>query len=225
MRPAKIMTHFTSLFGLPPYANLTLVETEAGSPNGYAAPGFVFLAPGANRGTRANSKVLANEISRQWWEELVSPVTRNHLWLENGLATYSELLWTEHSSERRRHGSPAAQRNGAALTSDNVPVIQAGRLEDYSPELWALTGSKGAAVLNMLRPCDGRRQVFPRRLKNFAKENTWKSVSTDDFARRRRGSRRQQSLGLFLHSVDRIERRAGVQAGLHGFFASPRVFA
>ena len=36
----KIMTHFTGLFGLPPYANLTVVETENGAPNGYSAPGL-----------------------------------------------------------------------------------------------------------------------------------------------------------------------------------------
>ena len=47
-----------------------------------------------------------------------------------------------------------------ALTVDNVPVIQAARLEDYSPELWALTGSKGAAVLNMLRYVIGDEKFF-----------------------------------------------------------------
>ena len=26
----------------------------------------------------------------------ISPTNRNHLWLENGLAAYSEALWTEH---------------------------------------------------------------------------------------------------------------------------------
>ena len=35
----KQMSYFTGTFGLPPYANLTVVETEAGAPNGYAAPG------------------------------------------------------------------------------------------------------------------------------------------------------------------------------------------
>src|SRR5262249_20619103 len=36
----KIITYYTSQFGLPPYANLTLVETENGAPNGYSAPGI-----------------------------------------------------------------------------------------------------------------------------------------------------------------------------------------
>ncbi len=58
-----------------------MVETEEGAPNGYAAPGIIFLAP-RGIGKQVNSKLLANQISRQWWEELVSPTTRNHLWLD-----------------------------------------------------------------------------------------------------------------------------------------------
>ena len=30
-----------------------------------------------------------------------------------------------------------------ALTVKDPPVLQAGRLEDYSPEFWALTSAKG----------------------------------------------------------------------------------
>ena len=48
----KMMSYFTGTFGLPPYANLTVVETEAGAPNGYAAPGLIFLAPRARSARR-----------------------------------------------------------------------------------------------------------------------------------------------------------------------------
>ena len=91
------------------------------------------------------SRVLANQVSRQWWEELVSPTTRNHLWLTNGLATYSELLWTEHNAGVAAMESQLKDEMVDALTVDTVPIIQSSRMEDYSPELWALTGSKGAA--------------------------------------------------------------------------------
>ena len=47
-----MMSYFTGMFGLPPYANLTVVETEAGAPNGYAAPGLIFLAPRGHRQAR-----------------------------------------------------------------------------------------------------------------------------------------------------------------------------
>jgi hypothetical protein len=175
----QIMEHFTGLFGIPPYANLTVIETEAGAPKGYAAPGMIFLGPNAIT-PLVSDNVLANEVSRQWWEELLSPTTRNHLWITNGLAAYSELLWTEHDT------GPGAMQTALkgvmvdALTVDTVPVIQSSRLEDYSPELWALTGAKGATVLSMLRNMLGDATFFEV-LKTFAQQDGWKPVNTDDF--------------------------------------------
>ncbi|HUE04973.1 MAG TPA: M1 family aminopeptidase [Bryobacteraceae bacterium] len=175
----QMMSLFTGDFGLPPVANLAVVETEAGAPNGYAAPGLIFLNPHAI-GHQVGTKLLANQISRQWWEVLVSPATRNHLWLTNGLAAYSEMLWTEHTAGP---GALEAQfRDDAveALTVDNVPIIQSARMEDYSPELWALSGSKGAAVLHMLRFVIGD-QAFMQTLKEYATRYSWKSANTEDF--------------------------------------------
>jgi tetratricopeptide (TPR) repeat protein len=67
-----------------------------------------------------------------------------------------------------------------ALTVDDVPIIQSARLDDYSPELWALTGSKGAAVLNMLRAVMGDDKFFEA-LKTYAKDNLWKAATSADF--------------------------------------------
>ena len=175
----RVMSYFTGLFGLPPYANLTVVETEEGAPNGYAAPGLIFLAP-RGIGRQPSARLIANQVSRQWWEDLVGPSTRNHLWLTNGLAAYSELLWTEHASGPGAMETQARDVMVEALTVDNVPIIQSARLEDYSPELWALTGSKGAGVLNMLRYMMGDDKFF-QTLKTYAQRYTWKSVNTDDF--------------------------------------------
>jgi len=175
----KIMTYFTATFGLPPYANLALVETEDGSPNGYSSPGVIFLNPRAI-GHDVNTKLLANQISRQWWHTLISPATRNHLWLTNGLAAYSELIYAEHTNGPGALQTQFHDMAVEALTIQNVPVIQAARLEDYSPELWALTGSKGAAVLNMLRYSLGDAKFFET-LKEYVKDFAWKSVTTEDF--------------------------------------------
>jgi aminopeptidase N len=175
----KEMTHFTGLYGLPPYANLTVIETEDGAPNGYAAPGLLFLNP-KGIGKEPQGKLLANQISRQWFEDLVSPATRNHLWLTNGLAAYSEMLWNENASGKGAMESQLHDVMVEALTIDNVPIIQAARLEDYSPELWALTGSKGATVLNMLRYIVGDDKFF-QGLKQYAQQYAWKSATTDDF--------------------------------------------
>lgn len=191
----KMMSWFTGTFGLPPYANLTVVETETGAPSGYAAPGLIFLAPGGI-GQHPNEKLLANQVSRQWWEELVSPSSRNHIWLSNGLAAYSELLWAEHVSGAAALETQLRDVMVESLTVDNVPIIQSARLDDYSPEFWALTGSKGASVLSMLRHVIGDDKFFET-LKTYAQQDAWKSVTTDDF-RKIAENVSSQDLGYFF---------------------------
>ncbi|MBV9225061.1 MAG: tetratricopeptide repeat protein [Acidobacteriaceae bacterium] len=67
-----------------------------------------------------------------------------------------------------------------ALTVKDPPVLQSARLEDYSPEYWALTAAKGAAVLNMLRNIVGDAN-FKKGLKTFIDTYSWKSVSSEEF--------------------------------------------
>lgn len=175
----KIMTFLTSVYGLPPQANLTLVETEDGTPNGYSAPGLIFLSP-KGIGDQPATRLLANQISRQWWGALVSPASRNHLWLQNGSARYAELLYQEHANGPAAFDQEVHDTYVEAMTVDNPPLIQAGRLEDYSPEYWAETANKGAAVLNMLRSVMGN-DNFMKLLKAFPEQYSWQSVNTIDF--------------------------------------------
>ena len=143
MKPGKIMTFLTSEYGLAPQANLTFVETEAGAVNGYSAPGIIFLAPNSIT-HQVNTRVLANQLSRQWWGVLVSPTTRNHLWLINGPARYSEILYAEHTAGPGAMEADLKATYVEALTVKDPPVLQAARLEDYSPEYWALTVRQGS---------------------------------------------------------------------------------
>jgi aminopeptidase N len=191
----KTMSYFTGLFGIPPYANLTVVETEEGAPNGYAAPGMIFLAP-RGIGRQPNTKLLANQVARQWFEELLSPASRNHLWLTNGLAAYAELLWSEHDKGPAAAEAQMRDVMIESLTVDTVPIIQSARLEDYSPELWALTAGKGATVVGMLRYVMGDENFF-KTLKAFPQQYAWKSVNTDDF-RKVAENAGGQDLGYFF---------------------------
>ncbi len=175
----KVMTFLTSLYGLAPQANLTLVETEDGTPNGFSAPGIIFLSPRAI-GNQFAGRLMANQLARQWWETLDSPINRDHLWLENGNARYAELLWDEHANGPATLEQDLHDTYVEAMTVDNPPLIQAGRLEDYSPEYWALTAGKGAAVLNMLRSVIGA-DNFNKLMSSFPQKYGWQSVSTVEF--------------------------------------------
>jgi aminopeptidase N len=175
----KIMTFLTSEYGLAPQANLTFVETEPGAVNGYSAPGVIFLTPSSIT-HQVNTRVLANQLSRQWWGVLVSPTTRNQLWLMNGPARYSEILYAENSAGPGAMQAELKSTYVEALTVKDPPVLQAARLEDYSPEYWALTSAKGAAILNMLRGVVGDAN-FKKGLHAFIDKYSYKSASSEDF--------------------------------------------
>ncbi len=196
----KVVAHLTSLFGLAPYANLTLIETENGAPNGYAAPGILFLSPRAI-GQQPNLRLLANQVSRQWFGLQTSPATRNHLWLSNGLATYSEALYQEHLQGPSALESEIHDAQVEALTVDNVPQAQAARLEDYSPELNALIGSKGAVTAHMLRHVVGDKAFFEG-LKSYATAMAGRPATTDDFRKAMEAASHQQLSYFFIQWVE-----------------------
>jgi aminopeptidase N len=160
-------------------------------------------------------------VARQWFEQLVSPATRNHLWLTNGLAAYAELLWSEHE---KGPGAMEAQLRDVmveSLTVDTVPMMQAARLEDYSPELWALTGGKGATVVGMLRYVVGDEKFF-KTLKAYSQQYAWKSVNTDDF-RKIAETASEQDLGYFF--IQWIESSAAPEFKLEYMIFRRKAFA
>ena len=92
--------------------------------------------------------------------KLVSPSTRNSLWLNNGSARFAELLYVEHDQGTADYQSALHDDYVDALSVENPPIAQSSRLEDYSVEYWAVTAGKGAAFLNMLRLAMGDQNFF-----------------------------------------------------------------
>jgi aminopeptidase N len=173
----KVMTYLTSVFGVAPQVNLALVETEAGTPNGYAAPGILFLS-GKAIGRQVNSRLLVNQLSRMWWGVLTSSANRNHLWITNGMARYAEMLHIEHAQGPGALEAEVRDTYIEALTVENPPLSQSSRLEDYAPEFWAATAGKGAAAWHMLRYVIGDEQ-FGKLVKLLPEQFAWKPMSTD----------------------------------------------
>lgn len=174
----KVMAFLADVFGVPPYRNLSIVETGEGAPNGYAAPGLLFISSSAASG-KPNQRLLANQIARQWYGGLFSPSNRNHIWVTNGMARYAEILYLEHLNGAQAIEPEIRDLYVDALTVTDAPVRQAARFEDYSPEFFAITGSKGATVYHMLRWVIGE-EPFRKFLKAATDRFANRSIATDD---------------------------------------------
>lgn len=176
---ARALAFFTDLYGPVYKRDMTVIETEDGTPNGYAAPGILFFSPQAI-GTKVDMDLVANEVSQQWWGTVVSPSSRNHMWIENGMARYSEILYEQHVNGPGAAETSVNNTYVEALSADQAPLIQSARFEDYSPEYWHATAGKGAAVLNMLRGVMGD-DNFMKLIRTIPDQFAFRTISTDDF--------------------------------------------
>ncbi len=88
---------FQARFGAYPYAEFDLVEAPI-TALGIEYPGVIVLAQSMYENTRQLQTlefVVAHEIAHQWWYNLVGNDQVNHPWVDEALAQYSEVIYTE----------------------------------------------------------------------------------------------------------------------------------
>lgn len=175
---SEMVAYYTELFG-PPYSqNLILVELGEYGPDAYAGPGVVFMSPYAIAG-RLNRHLLGTQVAHQWWRSIVTPGNQSHWWLDKGLAWYAALMELGNAEGEEAFEAKVQETRVEALTYNDIPIIQAYRLPEFSPELNALAGARAAMVTHMLRWTIGD-EAFESTLRRFAREFAWKSAVTAD---------------------------------------------
>ena len=197
----KILAFFSDKFGPLKDHHLSLVEIDDGTVGGYSAPGMVALA---SRGFSApvNEKLLAHEISHQWWRCLVSPATANDAFLDEGLATYSSALWMEESAGESAFEDAMREVEVQALTHEEVsPIAQASHLHEFTPEYQSIVFDKGAMVFHMLRWVIGD-DAFLKTLQAMTSQYAFKTISTQDFQKLAEKAGNQQLTYFFAQWVD-----------------------
>ena len=176
---ADMVEFFSDLYGAPYSKSLAIVEMGEYAPNGYWAPGMIFLSPYGRQET-LNRPLLGKLVANQWWGALVGAGNRNHLWLVDGLALYSALLETEEAEGEEAFVAALSKTRIEALTFDQVPLRESSRIADFSPQMNALTSARGAMVLNMLRWRVGDETFFGT-LRELVAGHTWGTLTTDRF--------------------------------------------
>jgi aminopeptidase N len=177
---AQMVSFFASKFGPPPVADLSIVEIDDRSLGGYAGPQVLFLSSRAV-GTEVNTRLLAQEVAQQWWRGLVSPATRADLWLDHGLATYSEAMFLEHLGGQQALDERVREMNIEALIHDTIPIRAAGgHLTEFTASYKSLLYDKGGAALHMLRWVIGDEAFFTT-LRELANRHAFQTATTEDF--------------------------------------------
>jgi aminopeptidase N len=129
--------------------------------------------------------LVAHELAHQWYGDAVSPRTWPHLWLNEGFASYAELLYWEARPDRYpgRFRQALADDQASARTSAGTLLLQ-----DTSSVNAMFAGNtvyaKGSAVLHMLRAALGD-AAFRQTLQAYATDpaTAYGSATTADLQR------------------------------------------
>ena len=124
-------------------------------------------------GTDANDWLVAHELAHQWWGDLITPASWDHIWLNEGFARYAEALWYEAGggAEAYREWMRSIWR-----PSFQGPIVPPNYI--FSSTVY----QKGAWVVHMLRGVMGERAFFES-LARYRDQNEYANVTTDDFQR------------------------------------------
>ena len=129
--------------------------------------------------------LVAHELAHQWFGDLVVIKHWSHAWIKEGLASYSEVFWTEHEygaddaayyllGEARSYLAEDSSRYRRPI----VTHIYREAIELYDRHLY----EKGACVYHMIRTELGD-ELFWKAIQTFVQDNAHKTVETIDLLR------------------------------------------
>ncbi|MEU2351182.1 M1 family metallopeptidase [Modestobacter sp. NPDC049651] len=124
-----------------------------------------------------DASTVLHELAHQWVGDSVTPARWADIWLNEGLATFSEWLWAEHTGTGRLQESFDA----VMATPADDEFWQVAPADPGAADLFAdATYNRGAAALYALRGEIGE-QAFGTLLRRWATEHRYGTVTTADF--------------------------------------------
>ncbi|MFL1897974.1 M1 family metallopeptidase [Streptomyces tauricus] len=123
---------------------------------------------------------IVHELAHQWFGDSVSVEKWKHIWLNEGFATYSQWLWTEHKGTQSAHDAFLAGYNARPADSAFWQTVVGDPQRDTM--FASAVYQRGAMTLQVLRERIGDKAFF-KLLPAWTKQNRYGNANTDDFIR------------------------------------------
>ena len=134
---------------------------------------------------RNTESLVVHELAHQWFGDLVVIKHWSHAWIKEGMASYSEVIWTEQEYsleeaayyrllEARRYISEDSSRYRRPM----VTHVYREAIELYDRHIY----EKGSCVYHMIRFQLGD-ELFWQAIQTFVEDNAHKTVETVDLLR------------------------------------------
>ena len=177
-RQPEIIDFLSGIFGSYPFGSAGGIVVDAGV--GFAletqtrptySPGFFFFGE--------NTGVVVHEIAHQWVGDLLAVEAWQHIWLNEGFASYTEWLWEAHQGFATAQEIFDFYYNELYPDGDpfwELPIGDPGPDHLFDGEVY----DRGAMTLHALRMQVGDSDFF-RILQRWTREQANGNVTTDEF--------------------------------------------
>ncbi len=204
---AQMLQFYSTRFSPYPYGpRYSVAEIDDESLDSYSGTGILFLPHYqlvSEKGLPVDD--IAREVAYQWWGQAVGLKSFDDVWLSQGLAQYSAVLYRESQQSQAEFQGTLAEIIELALAFEQESSISRApaQLNDQSPAFRSVIFYKGAYVFNMLRGTIGDEKFF-NLIRNYYSAFKGKNAGIDDFeslAEKTAGANLRGFFGLWVDST------------------------
>jgi aminopeptidase N len=123
-----------------------------------------------------STSTIAHELAHQWFGDNVSVKTWQHIWLNEGFATFAQYLWDEHTGVRTAHEDLIRDYNRFPDSFWQLHIGDPGRDTMFDNAVYR----RGGMTLQALRETIGD-DAFFKILKTWNIEHRYGTATTDQF--------------------------------------------
>ena len=177
----KHLEYYSSRFGRYSFGSrIVVAETDEETLPAYSGAGILFLSPRAL--SEGYDETVSREVAYQWWGHTVGIKSFDDVWLSQGLAEFSALLYIkDNTNEALFQQAVQAQLERALAFEQSASIRNAPKqLDDQSPAYRSVLIYKGSLVFNMLRQLMGD-EKFDKMMHDYLARFGGKNVSLDEF--------------------------------------------
>jgi aminopeptidase N len=139
----------------------------------------------ASLDNRNTESLVVHELAHQWFGDLLVIKHWSHAWIKEGMACYSEVMWTEHEYSAEEAAYYRLSEARSYLSEDSgryrrpiVTHVYREAIELYDRH----TYEKGSCVYHMIRAELGE-ELFWQAIQTFVQDNAHQTVETIDLLR------------------------------------------
>jgi aminopeptidase N len=175
---ANSLRAFNERYGRYPLTEMDIVEIEARKFLGVEYPGLMMLDRRLYERGAGLEITVAHEVAHQWWYSLVGNDVQAEPWLDEGLASFSQIVYQEEI-----HGAAAAERELQGFRERYLAARRSGADGAVARPTTAFRGNyvslvyaKGALFFQALREEIGE-AAFDRFIKGYYETHRYNRVT------------------------------------------------